>query len=144
MLPWAILGVPLVAGLHVDGMREVMDAAGTEALEAALGTGSKIVPMFGQEGIDNLPPERYSAALLDPVLAGRPLEDTKVAILQDWLEGPQRRGRGDEWPGRPRRGETGAEAPVNQMLVERSRRIESGELKPGLEKANLMTSALAK
>ena len=83
MLPSAILGVPLVAALHVEGMREVMDAAGTEALEAALGTGSKIVPMFGQEGIDELPPERYSAALLDAVLAGWSLEDTKVAILQD-------------------------------------------------------------
>jgi hypothetical protein len=36
----------------------------------------------------------------------------------------------------------GAEAPVNQMLVELSRRIESGELKPGLENAALMTSVL--
>jgi 2-dehydropantoate 2-reductase len=32
MVPSAILGVPLVEALHVDGMREVMDAAGTEAL----------------------------------------------------------------------------------------------------------------
>src|ERR1700749_4940156 len=70
MLPSAILGVPLVAALHVDGMREVMDAGGTEALEAALGPGNKIVPMFGQEGIDERPPEIYSGALLVPVIAG--------------------------------------------------------------------------
>src|ERR1700759_349128 len=143
MLPSAILGVPLVAALHVDGMREVMDAAGTEALEAAIGTGSKIVPMFGQEGIDALPPERYSAALLDAVLAGWSLEDTKVAILQDWLKG--RKGEGEEMSGLVVREmeKLGAAAPVNQMLVEISRRIERGELKPGREKAELMTPVLA-
>jgi 2-dehydropantoate 2-reductase len=143
MLPSAILGVPLVAALHVDGMREVMDAAGTEALEAAIGTGSKIVPMFGQEGIDDLPPERYSAALLDAVLAGWSLEDTKVAILQDWIKG--RKGEGEEMSGLVVREmeKLGAEAPVNQRLVEISRRIESGELQPGLENAELMISVLA-
>lgn len=143
MLPSAILGVPLVAALHVDGMREVMDAAGTEALEAAIGTGSKIVPMFGQEGIDDLPPERYSAALLDAVLAGWSLEDTKVAILQDWIKG--RKGEGEEMSGLVVREmeKLGAEAPVNQRLVEISRRIESGGLEPGLENAELMISALA-
>jgi 2-dehydropantoate 2-reductase len=120
-----------------------MDAAGTEALEAAIGTGSKIVPMFGQEGIDDLPPERYSAALLDAVLAGWSLEDTKVAILQDWIKG--RKGEGEEMSGLVVRemAKLGAEAPVNQMLVEISRRIEAGELQPGLENAELMTSALA-
>jgi 2-dehydropantoate 2-reductase len=143
MLPSAILGVPLVAALHVDGMRAVMDAAGTEALEAAIGTGSKIVPMFGQEGIDDLPPERYSAALLDAVLAGWSLEDTKVAILQDWIKG--RKGEGEEMSGLvvSEMAKLGAEAPVNQRLVEISRRIESGELRPGLENAELMTSVLA-
>jgi 2-dehydropantoate 2-reductase len=143
MLPSAILGVPLVAALHVEGMREVMDAAGTEALEAALASGSKIVPMFGQEGIDDLPPERYSAALLDAVLAGWSLEDTKVAILQDWIKG--RKGEGEEMSGLVvhEQERLGGEAPVNQRLVELSRRIESGELQPGLENAELMTSVLA-
>jgi 2-dehydropantoate 2-reductase len=142
MLPSAILGVPLVAALHVEGMREVMDAAGTEALDAALALGCKIVPMFGQDGIDDLPPERYSAALLDAVLAGWSLESTKVAILQDWLKG--RRGEGEEMSGLVVREQArlGGEAPVNQVLVELSRRVESGELKPGIENADLMISAV--
>jgi 2-dehydropantoate 2-reductase len=142
MLPSAILGVPLVAALHVDGMREVMDAAGTEALDAALGLGCQIVPMFGQEGIDDLPPERYSAALLDAVLAGWSLEDTKVAILQDWIKG--RKGEGEEMSGLVVREQErmGKDAPVNRMLVELSRRIESGELDPGIENAELMVSAV--
>ena len=57
MLPSAILDMPLVEALAVPGMREVMDAAGSEALDTALRLGHKIVPMFGQEGIDELPPE---------------------------------------------------------------------------------------
>lgn len=142
MLPSALLGVPLVAALHVEGMREVMDAAGTEALEAALASGSKIVPMFGQEGIDELPPERYSAALLDAVLSGWSLEDTKVAILQDWLKG--RKGEGEEMSGLvvEEAERFGFEAPVNQRLVELSRQVESGELDPGPEVAAMMISAV--
>jgi 2-dehydropantoate 2-reductase len=142
MLPSAILGVPLVAALHVDGMREVMDAAGTEALDAALGLGCQIVPMFGQEGIDDLPPERYSAALLDAVLAGWSLEDTKVAILQDWLKG--RKGEGEEMSGLVVREQErmGKDAPINRMLVELSRRIESGELEPGIQNAEAIVSAV--
>ena len=113
------------------------------AASVALGLGCKIVPMLGQEGIDDLPPERYAAALLDAVLAGWSLEDTKVAILQDWMKG--RKGEGEEMSGLVVREQErlGADAPVNQMLVELSRRIESGELKPGLENAALMTSVLA-
>jgi len=123
-------------------MREVMDAAGTEALDTALALGNKIVPMFGQEGIEDLPPERYSAALLDAVLAGWSLESTKVAILQDWIKG--RKGEGEEMSGLVVREQErlGGSAPVNQMLVELSRRIESGELKPGIENAELMVSAV--
>ncbi|HEY2054241.1 MAG TPA: 2-dehydropantoate 2-reductase N-terminal domain-containing protein [Solirubrobacterales bacterium] len=138
MLPSAILGVPLVEALHVEGMRDVMDAAGTEALDTALALGNKIVPMFGQEGIDDLPLERYSAALLDAVLAGWSLESTKVAILQDWLKG--RKGEGEEMSGLVVREQErlGGDAPVNRMLVELSRRIESGELEPKLENAELM------
>jgi len=142
MLPSAILGVPLVAALHVEGMREVMDAAGTEALDTALALGNKIVPMFGQEGIEDLPPERYSAALLDAVLAGWSLESTKVAILQDWLKG--RKGEGEEMSGLVVREQErlGADAPVNRMLVELSRRVESGELEPGIQNAESMVSAV--
>ena len=143
MVPSAILGVPLVEALHVEGMRAVMDAAGTEALETALALGCKIVPMFGQEGIDELPPERYAAALLDAVLAGWSLEDTRVAVLQDWIKG--RHAEGEEINGLvvAEQERLGGAAPVNQRLVEVARRVESGELELDLENAELLTSALA-
>lgn len=144
MLPSAILGVPLVEALRVDGMREVMDAAGTEALDAALGIGCQIVPMFGQEGIEELPPERYSAALLDAVLAGWSLEDTRVAVLQDWMKG--RHAEGEEINGLAvaELAKLGRDAPVNGRLLEVARRIERGELEPSLDNADLLVAAEAR
>lgn len=143
MVPSAILGVPLVEALNSPGMREVMDAAGTEALDAALRLGCKIVPMFGQEGIEDLPPEKYSAALLDAVLAGWSLEDTRVAVLQDWEKG--RHAEGEEINGLvvAEQARLGGSAPVNARLMEVARRIESGELQPDPANADLLVSALA-
>ena len=131
MLPSAILGVPLVEALHVDGMRAVMDAAGTEALDVALAAGNEIVPMFGQEGIDDNPPEKYAAALLDAVLAGWSLETTRVAVLQDWMKG--RHAEGGEINGLvvDVGARHGYSAPVNERLLEVAARVESGELEPG-------------
>ena len=140
MVPSAILGVPLVEALHVEGMREVMDAAGSEALDTALALGCEIVPMFGQEGIADLPPERYAAALLDAVLAGWSLEDTKVAVLQDWVKG--RRAEGEEINGLvvAEQERLGGDAPVNRRLVEIARRVEAGELELGLDNAKLLSN----
>jgi 2-dehydropantoate 2-reductase len=142
MVPSAILGVPLVEALHVDGMREVMDAAGTEALDVGLALGHRIVPMFGQQGIEDLPPEAYSGALLDAVLSGWSLEDTRVAVLQDWMKG--RHAEGEEINGlvveQERR--RGGRAPVNERLMEVARRIERGELQPSIDNAELLLPAL--
>jgi 2-dehydropantoate 2-reductase len=138
MVPSAILGVPLVEALNQPGMREVMDAAGTEALDTALRLGNRIVPMFGQDGIEELPPERYAAALLDAVLAGWSLEDTRVAVLQDWMKG--RRAEGEEINGLvvAEQARLGGSAPVNARLIEVARRIEAGELEPRPENAELL------
>jgi len=138
MVPSAILGLPLVEALAVPGMREAMDAAGTEALDTALALGHQIVPMFGQEGIEETPPERYAAALLDAVLAGWSLEDTRVAVLQDWIKG--RRAEGEEINGLvvEEQRKLGGAAPVNERLIEIARRIEAGELTPDPANADLL------
>ncbi len=142
MVPSAVLGLPLIEAMNVPGMRQVMDAAGTEALDAALRMGHRIVPMFGQDGIEDLPAEEYAAALLDAVLAGWSLEDTRVAVLQDWMKG--RRAEGEEINGlvveEQRR--LGGEAPVNQRLMEVARRIEAGKLEPAPTNADLLLASL--
>ncbi len=143
MVPSAILDVPLVAALNVPGMRAVMDAAGTEALEAALAIGCRIVPIFGQDGIDQVPPEQYAAALLDAVLSGWSLEDTRVAVLQDWMKG--RRAEGEEINGLVVEvlRSVGRDAPVNALMIELARKIEAGELEAGSANAELMLGVVA-
>jgi 2-dehydropantoate 2-reductase len=143
MVPSAILDMTLLDALRVPGMRAVMDAAGTEALNTALALGHEIVPMFGQEGIEELPPERYAGALLDAVVAGWSLESTRVAVLQDWIKG--RRAEGEEINGlvAAEQGRLGLSTPVNQRLIEIARRIEAGELRPGPENAELLTEGVS-
>jgi 2-dehydropantoate 2-reductase len=142
MVPSAILDLTLLDALRVPGMRAVMDAAGTEALNTALALGHEIVPMFGQEGIEELPPERYAGALLDAVVAGWSLESTRVAVLQDWIKG--RRAEGEEINGlvAAEQDRLGLATPVNERLIEIARRIESGELRPGPENAELLTEGV--
>jgi 2-dehydropantoate 2-reductase len=143
MLPSAILDLPLIEAAAVPGMRQVMDAAGAEALDTALALGRRIVPIFGQASVADVAPDRYAAALLDAVLASYSLEDTRVAILQDWMK--ERRAEGDDINGvvvREQR-RRGGGAPVNERLLEIARRIEAGELRPDPANAELLVSAVA-
>lgn len=143
MITSGILGLPLIDAVAIPGMREVMDAAGSESLETALALGCRIVPMFGRPGVEDLPPEQYSKALLDAILAGWSLESTKVAMLQDWIKG--RRAEAEEINGlvvaEQRR--LGGVAPVNEVLVEIAGRVERGELTPDPSNADLLFAALS-
>ncbi|MDO8188358.1 2-dehydropantoate 2-reductase N-terminal domain-containing protein [Conexibacter sp. JD483] len=142
MVPSAVLNATLVGSLKAPGMRAVMDAAGTEALEAALAAGCRIVPIFGQDGIEDTPPEQYAAALLDAVLSGWSLEDTRVTVLQDWMKG--RRAEGEEIHGLVVDVLTraGRDAPYNALMLDLARKIESGELEAGEDNAALMVGVV--
>jgi 2-dehydropantoate 2-reductase len=137
-LPSAIVNLPLADALRIPRMREVMDAAGSEALRTALALGHRIVPMFGHPGIENNSPERYSAALLDAILSDWTLPDTRVAPLQDWDK--RRRSECNEINGvvLDEQERLGGRAPVNKLLVELAHRIESGELAPDPANADLI------
>ena len=131
-LPSAILDLPLTDAVRIPGVRELADAAGREALETGLSLGHRIVPLFGSPGLEAHGPDTYAAAVLDAILAGWSLPDTRVALLQDWMKG--RRGEGTDINGRvvaeSRR--LGSRAPVNEVLMDFARRIENGELDRGL------------
>jgi 2-dehydropantoate 2-reductase len=139
-LPTALLDLPMVAGLNVPGIREVADAAGREALDTALALGHKIVPLFGMPGLEKHGPETYAAAVLDAIMSGWALEDTRVALLQDWMKG--RRGEGEDINGYvvEQQRLLGGQAPVNEVLMDLSKQVERGELTPGPENAELLIS----
>jgi 2-dehydropantoate 2-reductase len=98
--------------------------------------------MFGKEGIEKLPPEKYSAALLDTIVTGWSLENTLVAVLQDWMKG--RRAETEDINGRAvvEAKRLGKETPVNERLVELGRQIEAGTLEPKAENADLLRRVL--
>ena len=132
----AILGEPMLASLKHEAMRDLMIAAGQEALAAGLARGHQIQPIFGLGPRDVTEPERVVERLLDALYAGFLLPSTTTTILHDWGKG--RRSEVDEINGLVV-AELGPErAPVNAAVVELAHRIERGELEPQLENYALL------
>ncbi len=141
-LPSAILNLPLREAVEAPGIREVMAAAGNEAITTALARGHKLVPIFGRSQVEENDPRHYATTLLDTVLSEWTLPNTRVAHLQDWMKG--RRAEVDEINGHvvAEQRTLGGAAPVNAKLVEIARQIERGELKADPSNAPLLRSML--
>ena len=141
MLPSAILGVPLLTAVHVPGVRETMDEASREAYALATELGIAMVPIFGMTARDVPDSDQYALDLLDAVLKSYSLEDTRVAVLQDWDK--SRHAELDAYNGYivETRRKLGGSAPVNEAILKIANRIESGDLEPGLSNAELLVAA---
>ncbi|MEI9513295.1 2-dehydropantoate 2-reductase N-terminal domain-containing protein [Agromyces sp. CCNWLW213] len=143
MLPSAILGVPLLTAVGLEGVRPVMDAASREAYALAVDLGIRMMPVLGTTA-DRIPEsDRYALDLLDIVLARFSLPDTRVAVLQDWDKG--RRAELDAFSGYivEKRAELGGRAPVNEAILRLAQRIEAGELSPSPDNAARLVEAAA-
>jgi 2-dehydropantoate 2-reductase len=141
-LPSALLNLPLAQAVEVPGIREVMIESGKEAIRTGLALGYQLVPILGKSRVAVNDPDQYAKELLDAILSGWTLPDTKVAPLQDWQKG--RRGEVDDINGLVVSGqrELGGRAPVNEKLVEFAHQVERGELKPDPANAALLRSLL--
>ena len=142
MLPSAILGLPLLAAARTPGVREVMDAMTREAYAVATGLGIPMAPIFARRDEDVTQDEDYAVGLLDDVLASYSLDDTRVAVLQDWDKG--RRAELDAYSGYvvDQATSLGGRAPVNEAVLELAQRIESGELRPDPDNVEHLRAAL--
>ncbi|MBB1510928.1 ketopantoate reductase family protein [Tessaracoccus sp. MC1756] len=140
MLPSAILGLPLLGAVGVEGIRPVMDEAAREAYRLARQLGITMLPIFGKTAADVPDSDDYASDLLQAVLDHYSLPDTRVAVLQDWDKG--RRAELDAFCGYivTKQAEVGGEAPVNQAILRIAERIETGELTPGPHNADLIRS----
>ncbi|HEY2054243.1 MAG TPA: 2-dehydropantoate 2-reductase N-terminal domain-containing protein [Solirubrobacterales bacterium] len=128
----AILAIPIAASAKLEPMRELMLAAGREALAAGTARGYPQVPIFGldaaaMEAADDLP-----ELLLDTLVERFVLPETTSTVLHDWTKG--RRGEVDDINGEVLATLDG-EAPVNQAIVAVAHQIERGDLEP--DRANL-------
>ena len=141
-LPSAILDLPLRDAITVPGVRDVMVAAGREAIETALALGHQLVPIFGQPRVEENDTGQYATTLLDKVLNEFMLPQSRVTVLQDWMKG--RRAEVDEINGLvvAEQKRLGGTAPVNERLVQIAHRIERGELKPDPSNAAILASVL--
>jgi 2-dehydropantoate 2-reductase len=141
-LPSALLNLPLAQAVKVPGIREVMLESGREAIRTGLALGHKLVPILGKSRVEVNDPDQYARELLDAILSGWTLPDTKVAPLQDWEKG--RRGEVDDINGLVVSGQKklGGRAPINAKLVEFAHLVERGELKPDPSNAELLRSLL--
>jgi 2-dehydropantoate 2-reductase len=142
----AIVGTPMVEAASIPAMRELMLRSGREALDATIGLGNPILPIFGLRPGDVSRPDSVVDVLLDTLLAGFVLPHSTTTILQDWAKG--RRSEVDDINGHVVRTlrTLGRDAPVNRAVVELAREIEGGTRRPDpslldvlLERASVAT-----
>lgn len=144
LVPSAILNLPLAEAVRVPGMHDFMLEACREAVHTAVATGSRMVPMFGMDGMDLGDPDRFVTQLLDAVLDVFSLPDTRTTVLQDWDK--KRHSEVDEINGLvvDKQAELGGSAPFNALTVEIAHRIESGELEAKPENVDLLVGAVVR
>lgn len=142
MLPSAILNLPLLSAVKMEGIRPVMDAAAREAYRLAVDLEISMRPIFGKSESDVPDSDQYALDLLDAVLESYSLPDTRVAVLQDWMKG--RRAELDAFSGYivAERERLGGEAPVNGAILRIAERIERGEIPPDPRNAELLSAVL--
>ncbi|MFT3873580.1 MAG: 2-dehydropantoate 2-reductase N-terminal domain-containing protein [Nocardioides sp.] len=138
----ACLDLPLLQAAQVPGMHDFMIRAGKEAVRTSVDLGHRIVPIFGLEEVDPDQPELFVERMLDAVYTHWSLPHTLTTVLQDWRKG--RHSEVDELNGYvvQQRAILGGSAPANARTVEVAHRIENGELRPGVENAELLLAPL--
>ena len=133
----ACLGLSIADAETVPGMRDFMLRAGQEALDVGAALGFEQRPIFGLSERDVKDSNRLVETMLDRLMDGFVLQRTRGVVLQDWEKG--RKSELEDLNGlvAARARERGAAAPACAAVTELARRIERGELRPGVE--NLAT-----
>jgi 2-dehydropantoate 2-reductase len=137
----AILGLPMLDALHTPGFREVMVAAGNEALAVGVALGHPTLPIFGLTEDELANPDEIVDIMTDKLFAGFVVPGATTTVLQDWAKG--RHSEVDDLNGHvvARGVEVGVATPVNRVVVELAHRIERRELVPGVELLGPMLGA---
>jgi len=128
----AILGLPMLDALGMPGFRDIMVAAGNEALAVGLATGHRMLPIFGLTAEEIADPEKVVDIMTDKLFAGFVVPGATTTVLQDWTKG--RHSEVDDLNGEVvrRAADVGIAVPVNAKVVELAHRIERGETEPGI------------
>ena len=138
----AVLDLSISECARHPGMREVMLAAGNEAVAVAQAHGYRIRPIFGMEGDAAASPDTFVAEILDTLVADYIQPDSRATVLQDWMK--HRRSEVSELHGEVVRlaARHGVAVPVNERVWELGVRVERGELVASPANVALMREAL--
>ncbi|MFB2579653.1 ketopantoate reductase family protein [Herbiconiux sp. P15] len=137
----AILGLPMLDALHTPGYREVMVAAGDEALAVGAAAGHPVLPIFGLMPEEIAEPDRVVEIMTDKLFSGFVVPGATTTVLQDWRKG--RHSEVDDLNGHvvDRGRELGVPTPVNAAVVELAHAIERGDLQPEPGHLEVLTRA---
>ena len=129
MLPGSMLGLNNSEAIKLPGMREFMLRCGEEALRAGQLQGHTIEPIFGLTRADIEGSNRLLELLLDKIVKDVGTSSIDM-VRQDHMKG--RRSEIDLINGAAvaENAKRGYPAPANGIVVEITRRIRAGELKP--------------
>ncbi len=138
----AVLDLSISDCARHPGMREVMLAAGNEAVAAAQAHGYTVRPIFGMEGDEAASPETFVASILDNLVENYIQPNSRATVLQDWMK--HRRSEVFELHGEVVDLATrhGLEAPMNAKILELGVKVESGALVPSPANVELLREAL--
>jgi 2-dehydropantoate 2-reductase len=135
--PFALLGLPVQAGLSETGMREIVLEVGQEAMVLGEALGYKIEPIMGLSKEQMNQSNRLPETLLD-TLVGHIGPAARDCILQDFLKG--RRTEVEMINGFVvgELAKIGKAAPYNSAVMEIGAMISSGELSPKPENIEIL------
>ncbi len=139
----AILGLPMLDALHAPGYRDVMVAAGNEALAVGGALGHQTLPIFGLTAEEIADHERVVDIMTDKLFAGFVVPGATTTVLQDWRKG--RHSEVDDLNGlvSAQGARTGVATPVNDAVTELAHRIERGQADPSPALLAEMVAAIA-
>src|SRR5690606_34260872 len=120
----AVLGLPMLDALHLPGYREVMVAAGNEALAVGAALGHPVLPIFGLTPDEIADRDRVVDIMTDKLFAGFVVPGATTTVLQDWEKG--RHSEVDDLNGHVAAigAELGVPTPVNQAVTQLALQIE--------------------
>jgi len=128
--PFAMVGMPLIDALKVDGMRELIIEIGEEAMRVGQDLGHPVEPIFGLTQADLAGSNRPAEKLFDTLAAHVGPGRSRNTVLQDLLKGRASEVgiiNGLVVEESERRGYS---APANARVAALVRQIEAGALKP--------------
>jgi len=140
LAPTAALGLPMADAIEVPRFRDLMVAAGEEALAVGAATGHAVLPIFGLDERDVAEPDTLIDVMLDRLYHQFVKPGATTTVLHDWDKG--RRSEAGDLNGLVSAlgSRHGVATPANDAVFALARDIEAGHVRPAVDNAPRLLS----